>query len=88
MLGTTGFFEILVILAVALLVLGPRQLFVLIRQTGLILRKIRILYTRVTDEIDRQVRLDEMLNSGQTKPKSKQTGKKNVATNKKKTPGA
>ena len=73
-----------------MLVLGPRQLFVLIRQTGLILRKVRILYTRVTDEIDRQVRLDEMLNSGKKKPKpkSKRTGKKNAPTNKEKKPGA
>ena len=61
MFGTTGFAEVLVILAVALLVLGPSRLLTVLRYASLILRKGRILYLRVADEVERQMRLDEML---------------------------
>ena len=59
-----GLFEILLVLSLALVILGPDKLFVLVRYLGLMLRKLRVLYTQVTDEFDRQLRLDEMLKSG------------------------
>ncbi|MCH9666059.1 MAG: hypothetical protein K0U41_09485 [Gammaproteobacteria bacterium] len=59
-----GLFEILLVLSLALVILGPDKLFVLVRYLGLMLRKLRVLYTQMTDEFDRQLRLDEMLKSG------------------------
>lgn len=84
MFGTTSFAEVLVILAVALLVLGPDRLLTVLRYAGLILRKGRILYARVVDEVERQMRLDEMLKNNALsetttkKPRAQRKNKKSA----------
>ena len=59
MLGV-GFFELLLLFAVALLLLGPSRLLVAARYCGLFARRMRVLYARVMDELDQQLRMDEM----------------------------
>ena len=59
MLGV-GFFELLLLFVVALLILGPQKMMVVARYCGLFVRRMRVLYAQVTDEIDQQLRLDEM----------------------------
>ncbi|MBE8182695.1 MAG: hypothetical protein HAW61_04145 [Candidatus Portiera sp.] len=56
-----GLFEIILTLSLALVILGPDKLFVVARYLGLMLRKLRVLYAQLTDEFDKQLRLDEML---------------------------
>ena len=83
-MASVGLFEVIIVLAVALIVLGPDKLFTSIRYLGLILRKLRLFYSQVTDEFDRQLRLDEMLKNDQV-----QDIRKNSKTSpKKKTGGA
>ncbi len=70
-MGSIGFFEILLVLTVALLVLGPAKLLVAARYMGLTVRKGRSFYTKVIDEFDKQLRLDETIkNSGKNGEKS------------------
>lgn len=63
-----GLFEIILTLSLALVILGPDKLFIVARYFGLMLRKLRALYSQLTDEFDKQLRLDEMLKSGTLKP--------------------
>ena len=75
-MGSIGFFEILLVLTVALLVLGPAKLLVAARYMGLTVRKGRGFYTKVIDEFDKQLRLDETIkNSGKNGQKSNQEKK-------------
>lgn len=55
-----GFFELGLIVVLSLVVLGPQRMMVAARYCGLYWRKFRILYTRTMDELDQQLRLDEM----------------------------
>ena len=72
-MGSIGFFEILLVLTVALLVLGPAKLLVAARYMGLTVRKGRSFYTKVIDEFDKQLRLDETIkNSGNNSGKNSQ----------------
>lgn len=66
-----GLFEIILTLCLALVILGPDKLFVVARYLGLALRKVRLLYTQLTDEFDKQLRMDEMMKSGELKQTSK-----------------
>ena len=54
-----GFTELLLIAVVALLVLGPEQMFSLIRHVGLWVRRFRVYSTQVKDDIDRELNLKE-----------------------------
>ena len=83
-MGSIGFFEILLVLTVALLVLGPAKLLVAARYMGLTVRKGRSFYTKVIDEFDKQLRLDETIkNSGKNSQKNSQknSGKSNPQNN-------
>lgn len=55
-----GFFEVVLLFVLMLLVLGPQRMMLLARYGGLFVRKARVLYAQVVDEIDQQLRLDEM----------------------------
>lgn len=77
-----GLFEIILTLCLALVILGPDKLFVVVRYLGLAMRKIRVLYAQVTDEFDKQLRMDEMMKSGDMKkmrPSSKASKKSKSA---------
>ena len=63
-----GFFEIGIILFLSLIILGPHRMLIAARYSGLMWRKLRVLYNRIMDELDLQLRLDEM---NQHKPPKK-----------------
>ena len=79
-MGSIGFFEILLVLTVALLVLGPAKLLVAARYMGLTVRKGRSFYTKVIDEFDKQLRLDETIKNSQ-KNSGKNSQKNNPQNN-------
>lgn len=82
-MSSIGLFEVVVVMTVALLILGPDKLFVAIRYVGLLVRKLKMIYGQVTDEFDHQLRLDEMLKNDQAiKPKSTRTTKSKSKTSK------
>ena len=62
-----GFFELVLLFVLILLVLGPQRMLLLARYCGLFVRKARVIYTQVIDEIDQQLRLDETIRSAKTK---------------------
>ena len=66
-----GFLEIGLIIVLSLIVLGPRRMFVAARYGGLAWRKLRILYGQIVDEVDQQLRLDEMERDGRRKQKKR-----------------
>ena len=70
-----GLFELGLIAALALIVLGPQRMLVAARYCGLFWRKFRVLYTQIIDELDQQLRLDEMArhHKKKNKPSKKET---------------
>jgi sec-independent protein translocase protein TatB len=58
-----GFWEIVLILAVALVVVGPERLPGLVRSVGLWLGKARRILSEVRDEVERELRLEEIKRS-------------------------
>jgi len=66
-----GFFELVLLFVLILLVLGPQRMLQLARYCGLFIRKARVVYAQVIDEIDQQLRLDETIrhNVHSAKPK-------------------
>ena len=55
-----GFWELFVIMVIALLVVGPERLPGLARKTGLWIRKVRGFITSVKDDIDRELAAEEL----------------------------
>lgn len=55
-----GFFEILIISVIALLVLGPERLPKAARSVGLLMGKVKRSFSHVQEELERQVRTEEL----------------------------
>lgn len=55
-----GFFEISLITVIALLVLGPERLPVVARSVGTTIRKAKQLIHKTTQELDREIELEEL----------------------------
>lgn len=55
-----GFFELLLIFVVTLLVFGPEKLPTIVRTAGLYMAKIKNLATKVQDDINQQLQLEEL----------------------------
>jgi len=60
-----GFWELGLISVIALLVVGPERLPSLARTLGLWLGKARRMFTSIKDEIDREIRVDEIKKAAQ-----------------------
>lgn len=68
-----GFFELVLLFVLVLLVLGPQRMLLMARYCGLFIRKARVIYTQVIDEIDQQLRLDETIRHSGHYAKTKKT---------------
>lgn len=55
-----GFFELLLIFVVTLLVFGPEKLPTIVRTAGFYMAKIKNLATKVQDDINQQLQLEEL----------------------------
>lgn len=63
-----GFTEIVLILGIALLVLGPEKLPKLANQVGRWLGRARAMARQLREQLDQEVRLDEVERQGTRKP--------------------
>ncbi|BAW79404.1 twin-arginine translocation protein TatB [Candidatus Nitrosoglobus terrae] len=58
-----GFWEIIVVLVILLLVVGPERIPIVVRTTALWVRKIRRLISQIKQEVEQELRTEELQQS-------------------------